>query len=58
MGMIPGTFIVKENVDISNTAEVQKELNSLPVQKSGSCGGSCGSSTCGAATGGGCGCGR
>jgi len=57
MGMIPGTFIVKEDIDLENTAELKKELDSVPQQKAGSCGGSCGSSTCGAATGGGCGCG-
>jgi len=57
MGMIPGVFIVKEDIDLSNTAEVQKELENIPQQQRGSCGGSCGSPTCGAATGGGCGCG-
>ncbi len=57
MGMIPGTFIVKDDIDLSNTAEVQKELKAVPEQPRGSCGGSCGSPTCGAATGGGCGCG-
>lgn len=46
MGMIQGTFIVKENIDLSNTADVEKELNSAPTQKAASCGGS-----------GGCGCG-
>jgi sulfite exporter TauE/SafE/copper chaperone CopZ len=45
MGMIPGTFIVKD--DISNSQEIQQEIQNLPVQKQGSCGG----------TGGGCGCG-
>jgi hypothetical protein len=57
MGMIPGVFIVKDDIDLSNTAEIQKELDSVPQQQRGSCGGSCGSSTCGAKTGGGCGCG-
>ena len=47
MGMIQGTFVVKENIDLSDTAEVQKELNAVNVPKGGSCGGS----------GGGCGCG-
>ena len=46
MGMIPGTFIVKDNIDLSNTKEVQKELNAVEVPKGGSCGG-----------GSGCGCG-
>jgi uncharacterized protein len=57
MGMIPGTFIVKDNIDINNPAEVQKELDNVPKTKAGSCGGSCGGSTCGAKTGGACGCG-
>ena len=57
MGMIHGTFIVKENIDLSNQEEIHKELEAVPEQQTGSCGGSCGSPTCGAATGGGCGCG-
>jgi len=57
MGMIPGTFIVKDDIDLDNKEAVQKELAAVPEQQRGSCGGSCGSSTCGAATGGGCGCG-
>ena len=57
MGMIPGTFIVKENIDINNQEAVQKELEAVPEPPRGSCGGSCGSSTCGAASGGSCGCG-
>ena len=57
MGMIPGTFIVKENIDINNPEAVQKELEAVPEPPRGSCGGSCGSSTCGAASGGSCGCG-
>ena len=57
MGMIPGTFIVKENIDLSNSGEVQKELAAAPTPEAGSCGGSCGSPTCGGSTGGGCGCG-
>ncbi len=44
MGMIPGVFIVKDEVD-SNT--VNEELNNVQVPKGGSCG----------AGGGGCGCG-
>jgi len=46
MGMIQGTFIVKGDVDLGNKADVQKELNSVPTPKGGSCG-----------MGGGCGCG-
>ena len=57
MGMIPGAFIVKDNIDINDAAAVQKELATAPELEAGSCGGSCGSSTCGAATGGSCGCG-
>jgi sulfite exporter TauE/SafE/copper chaperone CopZ len=48
MGMIPGTFIVKDDLDVNNAAAIQKELDSIQVPKGGSCGGS----------GGGCGCGR
>ena len=51
MGMIPGTFIVKEDIDLDNIDEVKKELETAPTPKpAGSCGGSCGG-------GGGCGCG-
>ncbi|MBS1267217.1 MAG: hypothetical protein MAG795_01189 [Candidatus Woesearchaeota archaeon] len=57
MGMIPGTFIVKEDIDLNDKQAVQEEIDNAPAQKRGSCGGSCGSSTCGAATGGTCGCG-
>jgi sulfite exporter TauE/SafE/copper chaperone CopZ len=57
MGMIPGTIIVKDNIDLNDAAAVQKELDSVEVPQGGSCGGSCGSSTCGAARGGSCGCG-
>jgi len=48
MGMIPGVFIVKDDIDLSNTAEVQKELAAVPELEGGSCGGG---------SGGGCGCG-
>lgn len=47
MGMIQGTFIVKENIDLNNQEVVQKELEAVQVPKGGSCGGA----------GGGCGCG-
>tara|TARA_Y100000034_G_scaffold37913_3_gene46577 strand:+ start:2763 stop:4289 length:1527 start_codon:yes stop_codon:yes gene_type:complete len=57
MGMIPGVFIVKDDIDLNNAVEVQKELDAVPQQTRGSCGGSCGSSSCGAARGGSCGCG-
>lgn len=54
MGMIPGTFIVKEDIDLNNQEEIKKELANVPQQPKGSCGGSCGSPSCGS---GGCGCG-
>jgi sulfite exporter TauE/SafE/copper chaperone CopZ len=39
MGMIPGTFVVKSDVNLNNTAEVQGILNSTQTPKSsGSCG--------------------
>jgi len=57
MGMIPGTFVVKNDIDLTNQEEVKKELSNVPASTGGSCGGSCGSSTCGAARGGSCGCG-
>jgi sulfite exporter TauE/SafE/copper chaperone CopZ len=57
MGMIPGTFIVKEDIDLNDETAVQKELAAVPQQQQGSCDGSCGSSTCGATRGGSCGCG-
>jgi len=58
MGMIPGTFIVKDDIDLSDKEAVQQEIEQIPAQAegSGSCGGSCGSSSCEAARGGRCGC--
>jgi plastocyanin domain-containing protein len=39
MGMIPGVFIVKDNIDLSNDAQVQKELDAIPnPRSSGGCG--------------------
>ena len=46
MGMISGTFIVKEDIDLSNAEDVKTELNAVTQQNKGSCG-----------MGGGCGCG-
>lgn len=46
MGMIRGTFVVKDNLDLNDPAAVQQELNAIPSPKGGSCG-----------MGGGCGCG-
>ena len=60
MGMIPGTFIVKEDLDLGDEAAVelaQQEIDNAPAPQGGSCGGSCGGSSCGAASGGSCGCG-
>jgi len=63
MGMIPGTFIVKEDVDLKNKAEVKKVIEKASANQptkaasAGICGGSCGSSTCEGSTGGSCGCG-
>lgn len=48
MGMIPGSFIVKEDIDSLDSNEVQKELDSVELKSSGSCGMN---------GGGGCGCG-
>ena len=47
MGMIPGVFIVKDDIDLSNNAAVEQELEAVPELQGGTCGGS----------GGGCGCG-
>jgi uncharacterized protein len=57
MGMIPGVFIVKDNIDLKDSDKMQKELDVAPELRKGSCGGNCGKTTCGAATGGSCGCG-
>jgi uncharacterized protein len=45
MGMISGTFIVKENIDITDEKAVQEEIAKVPEQSGGTCGGSggCGS---------------
>ncbi len=48
MGMIPGSFIVKSNIDLNSTQQVQAALNSAPApKKSGGCGCGGGSGTCG-----------
>jgi hypothetical protein len=57
MGMIPGAFIVKEDIDLNNEEIIQKELNQAQLPQPGSCGGSCGSPSCGGGTPRGCGCG-
>lgn len=51
MGMIQGTFIVKDDIDLANAAAVQQELNTVPTAPAGTCGMGGGSG------GGGCGCG-
>jgi sulfite exporter TauE/SafE/copper chaperone CopZ len=38
MGMIPGVFIVKDDVDLSSTEDVQRELASVEVPSGGTCG--------------------
>lgn len=53
MGMIPGSFIVTDDGK-ADSAQVQE---ATPTAGGGSCGGSCGSPSCGASTGGSCGCG-
>ena len=54
MGMIPGVFVVKEDINLDDTAAVQQELDAVPEQPRGSCDGSCGGG-CGGDCGGGCG---
>jgi plastocyanin domain-containing protein len=57
MGMIPGQFIVTDDVEVTASGEVnQEDIPELP--EGSSCGGSCGDPSCGAAAGGSCGCGR
>lgn len=59
MGMINGRFIVTDNNgDISDTDNSVGAEYVPPLPKGESCDGSCGSSSCGAASGGSCGCGR
>jgi len=38
MGMIPGVFIVKDDIDLSDASAVQEELGSVQIPKGGSCG--------------------
>lgn len=40
MGMIPGTFIVTDNLEDGTNANAQKELNAVPTPRGGSCGAS------------------
>lgn len=59
MGMIQGRFIVKADVDTSNTQAVQQVIASTP-KTAASSGGSCNmgsGGSCGGSCGGGCGCG-
>jgi len=54
MGMIPGTFIVKDDIDTTDVQAVQQEIEKVPVQSGSTCGGG---GSCGGSCGGGCGCG-
>ena len=47
MGMIPGVFIVKEDIDLSNQNAVKEELDAVPELEGGSCGGGSGGCGCG-----------
>jgi hypothetical protein len=38
MGMIPGVFIVKDDIDLSDTNAVSEELDSVEVPGGSSCG--------------------
>ena len=38
MGMIPGVFIVKDDINLSDASAVQEELGSVQIPKGGSCG--------------------
>jgi plastocyanin domain-containing protein len=42
MGMIPGMFIVKDDIDLEDPEAIQQELNQAPELKSGGCGCGCG----------------
>lgn len=59
MGMIPGTFIVTDDVEGTDSADVQQAVDTVAqTRPSGSCGGgsTCGSAgSCGGGCGGGCG---
>jgi hypothetical protein len=54
--MIPGVFVVKEEVNTNSPEAVKAELQNIPVPSGGSCGGG-GGGGCGGSCGGGCGCG-
>jgi len=44
-GMIRGTFIVKDNINVKNTEDITNELKSIAAPSGGSCsmgGGGCG----------------
>jgi len=41
MGMIPGTFVVKDGIDITDQKAFEEELKTVQTQPAGSCGGSC-----------------
>lgn len=52
MGMIPGTFIVKKDINLYDAEAIEEEISQVPQQPRGSCGGSCGGSGCGCGCGG------
>ena len=56
MGMISGVFIVKEDIDFGNKEQLGKEIEDVKVPQKSSCGGRCGSNSCGATGSGSCGC--
>ncbi len=47
MGMIPGTFIVKGDLDLNDKRAIENELNRIPAQQRSSCGASGGRCGCG-----------
>ncbi|MBD3388350.1 MAG: sulfite exporter TauE/SafE family protein [Candidatus Altiarchaeales archaeon] len=53
MGMIPGVFVVKEDINIEDPAAVAEAVETIEVPGGGSCGGSCGGGGCGCGCGGG-----
>ncbi|MFH1403958.1 MAG: sulfite exporter TauE/SafE family protein [Candidatus Altiarchaeota archaeon] len=53
MGMIPGVFVVKDDIGVDTPIDAQKELEAVPLTSGGgSCGGGCGGGGCGCGCGG------
>ena len=48
MGMIPGTFIVKDDLSSVSSEEIKQEIAATPIASGGTCGGSTGGCGCGA----------